>query len=108
MYLTPDAASVRKNHLTGKNHIKLVCDYYENQAKQLGIWNDPGFNYQQVNDSLYKNIPGSCNLNLDEYYTFVNSVSLPPPHTLQGLPNPPAKVLHESIKADESVLNVLK
>jgi hypothetical protein len=28
-YLTHDATSVRKNHLTGKNHVKLVCDYYE-------------------------------------------------------------------------------
>lgn len=28
-YLTHDATSVRKNHLTGKNHVKLVADYYE-------------------------------------------------------------------------------
>lgn len=31
-YLTHDATSVRKNHLTGKNHVKFVCDYYE------GMW----------------------------------------------------------------------
>jgi hypothetical protein len=31
-YLTHDATSVRKNHLTGKNHVKLVCDYYEGKC----------------------------------------------------------------------------
>ncbi|QEU58428.1 hypothetical protein KDRO_A04460 [Kluyveromyces lactis] len=29
-YLTHDTASVRKSHLLGKNHIRLVADYYRN------------------------------------------------------------------------------
>lgn len=29
-YLTHDTASVRKSHLVGKNHIRLVADYYRN------------------------------------------------------------------------------
>lgn len=29
-YLTHDTASVRKSHLQGKNHIRLVADYYRN------------------------------------------------------------------------------
>ncbi|GMM33990.1 Yhc1 protein [Saccharomycopsis crataegensis] len=38
-YLTHDSTSVRKSHLIGKNHIKYVCDYYEREAINLGIWN---------------------------------------------------------------------
>ncbi|CDO91746.1 unnamed protein product [Kluyveromyces dobzhanskii CBS 2104] len=31
-YLTHDTASVRKSHLLGKNHIRLVADYFKNKA----------------------------------------------------------------------------
>lgn len=37
-YLTHDTMSVRKSHLQGRTHIKKYCEYYEQKAKQLGIW----------------------------------------------------------------------
>jgi U1 small nuclear ribonucleoprotein C len=109
VYLTPDAASVRKNHLTGRNHVKLVCDYYEKQAREQGIWNDTEHNYQPTSEALYKGIPGSTGAAkpLDYYYQLASTKILPPPHTLQGLPQPPQRVLHDSVPSTE-LGNVLK
>ncbi|SCV00654.1 LAMI_0G06480g1_1 [Lachancea mirantina] len=33
-YLTHDTPSVRKSHVVGKNHLRLVADYYCNKARQ--------------------------------------------------------------------------
>ncbi|CCE93744.1 Yhc1p TDEL_0G03770 [Torulaspora delbrueckii] len=33
-YLTHDTLSVRKSHLVGKNHLRIVADYYRNKAHQ--------------------------------------------------------------------------
>lgn len=33
-YLTHDTLSVRKSHLVGKNHLRIVADYYRNKAQQ--------------------------------------------------------------------------
>ncbi|QLQ82134.1 hypothetical protein HG537_0G03890 [Torulaspora globosa] len=33
-YLTHDTLSVRKSHVIGKNHLRIVGDYYRNKAKQ--------------------------------------------------------------------------
>ncbi|KAH3671176.1 hypothetical protein WICMUC_004772 [Wickerhamomyces mucosus] len=114
-YLTHDAASVRKNHLSGKNHVKLVCDYYEEKAKELGIWdqkvgtlaNETGF--ELTIDKLYRGIPGSEITYKDaDYYKLAETKLFPPPPNLSSLPQPPPKILHETSNKKEMIGDILK
>lgn len=81
--------SVRKLHLIGRNHLRFYCDYYEQRAKQQGLWND-NVDSEVLVSSLSQNAPAppsypreteSCKQDLP-------SILPPPPHLL-GLPLPP-------------------
>ena len=99
-YLTHDKMSVRKSHLSGKNHIKLYCSYYEEKAKQLGIWDDSEAQYEIGLDYLTSFTPSpekyarsvvrekekSTVKRNDEEQEFC----LPPPPTLADIPPPPS------------------
>ncbi|KAH3684577.1 hypothetical protein WICPIJ_004467 [Wickerhamomyces pijperi] len=124
-YLTHDAASVRKNHLTGKNHIKLVCDYYEEKAKESGIWEtkiEPPSDispFQITIDKLYRGIPGSFSIPSGssssttnnskvqkdvDYYKLAETKRLPPPPHLSSFPNPPKRILYESKEHNKELI----
>ncbi|ODV75122.1 Yhc1p [Cyberlindnera jadinii NRRL Y-1542] len=108
-YLTHDAASVRKNHLTGKNHVKLVCDYYEEKAKELGIWRENDMPFELTTENLYRGIPGSSSKQTLDLYRMSDMKTLPPPPTISGLPQPPPKVLHDSVQEKRQLLgNILQ
>ncbi|ODV62283.1 Yhc1p, partial [Ascoidea rubescens DSM 1968] len=66
IYLTHDSASVRKSHFIGKNHIKYVCDYYEQEAKKLGIWNPENIINEYKIEDYYKGCPTIKN-SLDDF-----------------------------------------
>lgn len=71
-----------------------MCDYYENQAKKLGKWQPKDLVLELTVDKLYKGIPGSS-ASGTSHSSSSNVRALPPPPTLQQLPQPPPKVLHE-------------
>lgn len=112
-YLTHDSLSVRKSHLIGRNHLKYYCDYYEEQAKKLGLWEPNELPYELTLEDYYRNIPGKREvaviedkvdkrkgkqisvadeelkaemdqLNIKEY--------IPPPPAVTSLPAPPPAV----------------
>lgn len=105
-YLTHDKMSVRKSHLSGKNHIKLYCAYYEEKAKQLGIWDNSEAQYEIGLDYLTSFTPSP-----EKYAEQVirekekstvkrhdetdQEFCLPPPPTLASIPPPPS-VLHNT------------
>lgn len=89
-YLTHDATSVRKNHLSGKNHVKHVCDYYEDKAKELGLWRHTELPFEITSENLYAGIP-PLTVAVD-HYKMAQLKQLPPPPTLQGLPQAPPRV----------------
>ncbi|PVH14659.1 uncharacterized protein CXQ87_002806 [Candidozyma duobushaemuli] len=61
IYLTHDTMSVRKSHLQGKTHIKKYCAYYEEKAKQLGIWDLSENQYDIDLDYIYSRMPSRAN-----------------------------------------------
>ncbi|CCH44896.1 hypothetical protein BN7_4465 [Wickerhamomyces ciferrii] len=98
---------VRKNHLTGKNHIKLVADYYEDEAKKLGIWRSNDLPFEITVDKLYRGVPGSQSKQPVDYYRLSQTKKLPPPPTLGNLPGPPPRVLHD-VCGKEVIPDMLK
>lgn len=99
-YLTHDKISVRKSHLLGKNHIKLYCSYYENKAKQLGIWDPSETKYSVDIKYLASPAPGPVEfatkvqrrkerLLVKRTEDIEEPFCLPPPPTLHGMPPPP-------------------
>lgn len=114
---------MRKNHLTGKNHAKLVCDYYEGmfmdlslcdavltgteKAKELGIWSENEMPFEMTRDKLYRGIPGSDNKAVLDLYRLADMRQLPPPPTISGMPGPPPRVLHDTKEKEELVGNIL-
>lgn len=104
-YLTHDKMSVRKSHLSGKNHIKLYCAYYEEKAKQLGIWDEDEPPYEVTLDYLTSFSPSPEKFARDmmrekEKSTVKRSdedeeeYCLPPPNTIHGIPPPPSVLRH--------------
>ncbi|CAH2354313.1 putative U1 small nuclear ribonucleoprotein C [[Candida] railenensis] len=119
-YLTHDTMSVRKSHLMGRNHIKYYCDYYEQKAKQTGIWTPSESPYEINLDYINRGVPGSRKKtanNSNNYnnntsnsresestqYEIQNSFSLPPPPTLPNFPNPPPSVLRYTEEYREAI-----
>ncbi|CAN3374667.1 hypothetical protein DIURU_000063 [Diutina rugosa] len=86
-YLTHDKPSVRKNHLTGRTHLKLYCQHYEQKAREQGLWNPNDMPYEITGAWLNRGAPGSS--------VPASSAMLPPPPTLPGLPNPPPAVIRD-------------
>lgn len=106
-YLTHDTMSVRKSHLSGRNHIRLYCQYYEEQAKQLGIWDPSEFKYEVGVDYLASVGPSPekyAKLRLLEREkstvrraeSLQQDFCLPPPPNLANLPAPPPSVLRHT------------
>ncbi|ODQ79394.1 hypothetical protein BABINDRAFT_50070 [Babjeviella inositovora NRRL Y-12698] len=125
-YLTHDSMSVRKSHLIGKNHIKYYCDYYEEQAKKLGIWEPNELAYEINLSTLNQGAPGTIpearddeiagfNENsqdeekevLDGSYRMKKEFSLPPPPALQTFPHPPPSVFYIKQEYKKSILKVI-
>lgn len=112
-YLTHDKMSVRKSHLVGKNHIRKYCLYYEEKAKQLGIWDTNDFTYEVDMGYLSQGAPSpekfSRKILRSKDKSFVRQkdeaekeICLPPPPNLANLaPPPPSAIRHtdEYIKA---------
>ncbi|OBA23856.1 zf-U1-domain-containing protein [Metschnikowia bicuspidata var. bicuspidata NRRL YB-4993] len=103
-YLTHDKMSVRKSHLSGRNHIKFYCSYYEEKAKQLGIWDSSESKYQIDLEYLTSQEPSPDNFAREvvrerEKSTvrrtddMAEEVCLPPPPNLSKLAPPPPSVL---------------
>lgn len=86
-YLTHDTMSVRKSHLMGKYHIKYYCDYYEDKAKETGVWDPSDTKYEMGLSKLNEAAPGGQGVSSEVDV-------LPPPPTLDELPNPPPSVLN--------------
>ncbi|CAK7905638.1 U1 small nuclear ribonucleoprotein C [[Candida] anglica] len=111
-YLTHDTMSVRKSHLMGRNHIKYYCDYYEQKAKQTGIWTPSELPYEIDTSYLNQGAPGvrvpkeksskKSNIPADVYSAQKN-FSLPPPPNLPTFPNPPPSILREAEEVKESI-----
>lgn len=109
-YLTHDKMSVRKSHLAGKNHIRFYCDYYEEKAKQLGLWDPNDIKYQVTLDYLDSHLPSPRRFAQQKLRDAEKStvrrtdseedLCLPPPPTLSSMPPPPPSVL---CKTDELV-----
>lgn len=113
-YLTHDKASVRKSHLSGKNHIKFYCSYYETKAKQLGVWDPSDTRYSVDLAYLALTAPGP-----EEYATKKHREKerllvkragdeevpfcIPPPPTLNGMPGAPPSALRHA----EELTNVI-
>lgn len=91
-YLTHDTMSVRKSHLMGKNHIKYYCNYYEQKAKEEGIWDSHNSIYEINLAYLNRGAPGSGKKDKD----VDNKFYLPPPPNLASFPNPPPAALHNT------------
>lgn len=89
-YLTHDTISVRKSHLTGKNHIRYYCNYYEGKAKEAGIWDNQESPYEIGINVLNTGAPGFSKTENSELQD--DQLLLPPPPNLQGFPNPPPSV----------------
>lgn len=85
-YLTHDTMSVRKLHLTGRNHIRYYCNYYENKAKEHNLWD--ASEEREVSASwLLRDAPGpDTPSKLDDHFI------LPPPPHIPGGPLPPTFV----------------
>lgn len=103
-YLTHDKISVRKSHLSGKNHIRFYCSYYETKAKQLGIWDDSDTKYDLDLDYLASPAPGpqeyAIKKQREKERLLVKRADdieepfcIPPPPTLSGMPPPPPSAL---------------
>lgn len=99
-YLTHDKTSVRKSHLSGKNHIRLYCSYYETKAKQLGIWDPSETKYHVDLAYLASPAPGpeefATKKQREKEKLLVKRAEdnqqpfcIPPPPTLRGMPAPP-------------------
>lgn len=99
-YLTHDSLSVRKNHLHGKQHLKLYNEYYENIAAEYPEYSksntDPSVENTLLSD-MYRNIPGVMNKFADQHQRDSGYKHTPfklyTPSTSVGLPNPPPNVL---------------
>lgn len=103
-YLTHDKMSVRKSHLSGRNHIKFYCSYYEEKAKQLGIWDSSESKYQVDLDYLTSQQPSPENFarevirereksTVKRNDDVAEEVCLPPPPALPNMKPPPPSVL---------------
>ncbi|KAM9931298.1 hypothetical protein OXX80_009047 [Metschnikowia pulcherrima] len=103
-YLTHDKMSVRKSHLSGRNHIKLYCSYYEEKAKQLGIWdaNESKYNIDLAYLTSQEPSPEKFarevvrereKSTVKRATDAAEEVCLPPPPTLSKLPPPPPSAL---------------
>lgn len=112
-YLTHDKMSVRKSHLSGKNHIKNYCVYYEEKARQVGIWDTDDFPYEvdQNYIGLFALSPESFSRRfLRQNKSFVKQddeddqeICLPPPPNLSTLPPPPPSALRHTSEYSKSV-----
>jgi U1 small nuclear ribonucleoprotein C len=96
--------SVRKSHLVGKNHIKYYCQYYEQKAKQQGIWNPHHIVYEVTLDRLNAGAPGSPHKRSGLPDALPDSQAfLPPPPNLAGFPNPPPSVLRNTDEFNKAI-----
>lgn len=95
--------SVRKSHLQGRNHIRKYCEYYEQKAKQLGIWDMSENQYNIDIDYLYSKEHSLENFNREKLRKQESqngrindedeSLYLPPPSVAPGYPGLPPSVL---------------
>ncbi|GME71384.1 unnamed protein product [[Candida] boidinii] len=66
-YLTHDSLSVRKSHLSGKNHIRFYCKFYEDQARKNGLITKDDIIYDFPFDEVYKDMPGRSSSQQERY-----------------------------------------
>lgn len=83
LYLTHDSMSVRKSHLMGRNHVRLYCEYYEQQARKSRLWDDPPSTLPSL-EELAAGAPGLA--------AGRAPARLPPPPTAAAAPRPPPAV----------------
>lgn len=112
-YLTHDKISVRKSHLSGKNHIRNYCVYYEEKAKQVGLWDTEDFPYEV--DKSYTGRAGLSPQSFSRAFlrkdkSFVKQkdednqeMCLPPPPNLSSLPPPPPSALRHTNEYSKSI-----
>lgn len=101
-YLTHDTLSVRKSHLQGRNHIKKYCAYYEEKARQLGIWDLSENQFDIDLDYVYSKRPSPQKFARDQLLKAEQEklgrkeeikeepLCLPPPPMPAGVPAPPS------------------
>lgn len=67
-YLTHDTLSVRKSHLIGKNHLRIVGDYYRNKARQAHPCHEKRCNKGQrkVAKQTHAKLPIRCAANREK------------------------------------------
>lgn len=113
-YLTHDTMSVRKSHLSGKNHIKFYCSYYEEKARQLGIWDLSEAKYDVDMEYLSSMAPSPANFARSKLREKEKSIvkrnsdkaeeiCLPPPPNLPDLPAPPPSILRHTEEYNMSI-----
>lgn len=106
--------SVRKLHLSGRNHIKLYCDYYEEKARQLGIWDEREDQYEVDVAYLNSKKPSPENFRREMLRQKENKIRrddddepatilLPPPPTISSMPPPPPSVLRYAEEDKEAI-----
>lgn len=101
-YLTHDTMSVRKSHLQGRNHIKNYCAYYEEKARQLGIWDLSENQYDIDLDYINSNMPSPENFarkrrQKEELQKTGKAVAEDEPLYLPPLPVPAGETLPPSV-----------
>lgn len=79
------------------------------KAKELGIWRENDMPFELTTENLYRGIPGSSSKQILDLYRMSDMKTLPPPPTISGLPQPPPKVLHDSVQEKRQLLgNILQ
>lgn len=95
--LTHDSFSVRKNHIHGKQHVRLHTEYYENIIQKYPEFNnrDPLLEDNPLM-GVFAGIPGQnggCKEDKKEVNKYISSFKLKTPKTYVGLPNPPPNAI---------------
>lgn len=99
-YLTHDTMSVRKSHLLGKNHIRYYCNYFEQKARETGVWNPNDAGYAVGLGYVSSGAPGGA--------TKTGQFALPPPPNLDDFPNPPPGVVRNTESYQAAIMRHLE
>lgn len=114
--LTHDSISVRRSHVTGKNHVRYYVDYYETVAKESGLLpkdfiltsdgggygvssvnsNEKLDQHKQIQAYLEEGVPGLTSTKNNILNGIVNRPILPVPPRIKNLPPPPSQFYHKS------------
>lgn len=99
-YLTHDTLSVRQSHLMGRHHIRHYCDYYEQKARETGLWDALAPEYEVNLLLLNQRAPSPDNLG-DRV-----PMRLPPPPHTDTMPNPLVALLRHTEEHQRAIYEV--